>query len=106
MEDCAQWISRYFKISKVIAFVEAEFQFDQHYVPVVPLPFPLTTNNEMLVGCSVTGMALDFSEDSDLDSAIIQTFDNTTMLTVWGLMLLATSRFDLQVAMKKVRKVW
>ncbi len=104
MEDCARWISRYFKISKVVAFVEAEFRFDKHYIPVVPLPFPLTTNNEELVGCSVTGMALEFPEDADLDSAIIQTYEDTTMLTAWGFMLLTTNRFDLQAAMKKFAK--
>lgn len=105
MEDCARWISRYFRISKVVALVEGQFEFDKHYIPLLPLPFPLMMNNETFAGCSVTGLAIEFPEDADLSSAIIQKWDDgTTGVTAWGLMLLATNRFDLQGAMKKFAK--
>jgi len=104
MEDCARWISRYFRISKVVAFVEGGFEFDKHYIPIVPLPFPLTVNDETLAGCTVTGLNLDFPEDADLDSAIFQRLEDSTSVTAWGFMLLATNRFNLQAAMRKFAK--
>lgn len=104
MEDCARWISRYFRISKVIAFVEAGFEFDKHYLPVVPLPFPLTVNDETLAGCTVTGLNLDFPEDADLDSVIIQRVEDSTSVMAWGFILLSTNRFNLQASMKTFAK--
>jgi hypothetical protein len=90
MEDCARWISGYFRTNKVIALVETYFRFDKHYIPILPMPFPLMVNNETLTGCAITGVAIEFPEDTDV--------------TAWGLMLLATHRFDLNAAMKKFAK--
>lgn len=102
LEDCGKWISQFFKTERIQARVDGSFDFNSQYVPVLPLPFPLMTDSDVLAGCTVMGMALFFPKDATLTTAIIQrTADNGTWVMATGPMILEKDKFDVLAAIGK-----
>jgi hypothetical protein len=72
MEECAQWLGRFFKNDEIQGTLHALYSFDDQYSPVVPLPFPLVAASAQLAGSKVTGLALQLPVEMGVQRAILQ----------------------------------
>jgi len=102
MEDCSQWFGRFFKIETIVATIDASFDFGEDYAPVVVLPFPVMSEHEILAGTSITGVSIQFPEESTFDRVIIQRMDDSTWLSVLGIVELKTAAMDAYAALEEL----
>jgi hypothetical protein len=102
MEDCSQWLGQFFKTETVVATIDASFDFGEHYTPVLVLPFPVMSEHEILAGTSITGVSLEFPEESTLDRVIIQRMDDSTWLSALGIVELKTAAMNAYAAFEEI----
>lgn len=102
MEDCSQWLGRFFKTETLGAEINAAFDFGEDYTPVIVLPFPVMSEHEVLAGASVMGVSLEFPEESNLQYAIIQRADDETWISIKGTTELKTAEMDAYAALKEI----
>lgn len=72
MEECAQWLGRFFKDDEVRGNLHVSYFFGDKYSPVVPLPFPLVVSSQELAGSKVVGIALELPAEMGIERAILQ----------------------------------
>ena len=72
MEDCAEWIAKFFKVDELDVVVNSIFSFGEAHTPVLSLPFPLITENKSLAGSQVTGLSIELPKGEALRRALLQ----------------------------------
>lgn len=72
MEDCAQWLGRFFRVEEISANLRGFYNFEKKFSPIVPLPFPLVAASRQLAGSKVTGLALQLPSEMGLRRAIVE----------------------------------
>lgn len=82
MEDCAEWLARFFRNDEIQGTIHAIYEFDERWAPVVPVPFPLVVASERLAGSKVTGIALQLPAKMRISRAILQGGDKKGELSV------------------------
>lgn len=102
MEDCAQWLASFVKDDEVTAHVNTSYLFDAAYSPSVPLPFPLTTPDKPLSGVFVTGLALQFPEDAEIENALVQHEGEETPISVYKQVVVNLKEFDWYAELEKL----
>jgi hypothetical protein len=105
MESCARWLFSFFKPETIDMFVQASFDFDKSYTPVIALPFPfvpVTGASRFLEGSSITGVGIDFPPNSKLDTVVIQHFETGIMVNITAIAEMRLKRFSAANELKKL----
>ena len=72
LEEAATWLSGFFKPEELPVTITAAYEFDDEFLPVIPLPFPLVATSKDLSGLKVTGISLQYPPDDPIESVIVQ----------------------------------
>ncbi|SRR6266404_143550 len=81
VEDSTKWLSGFFKKEKFAANINANYTFDKSFTPVINLPFPLPTSENVLVGALVTGLSLLLPSNGTFKkSVVIQSAEDETYI--------------------------
>lgn len=96
VEDSTKWLSKFFKKEKFAATVNANYNFGKSFTPVINLPFPLPTSENVLVGALVTGLSLLLPNDgTSKKSVVIQSTEDETYIFFRMEAEIDLSNFDL-----------
>lgn len=101
-EDCAQWLSNFFKTDKLAARINTTYLFDDSFSPVVNLPFPLVSTEKALAGSLVTGVSILFPREDKPDMVIMQSVGNGTHISLTTMSEISLADFDLSAQLSKL----
>lgn len=91
MENCAQWISSFFKKFVFNCEVRSIFEYQTNkHEPVVSLLAPVNLSSEMLKGALISGFAVTFPEKAEIDRATVEIVDDNI-----GVVLFAAKEINL-----------
>lgn len=96
MEDCVQWLGKFFKEELVPTDLVAAFRFDDKYAPIISLPFPLLAASKQLVGSEVTGVSIKLPIAMKTRRAIIQRDKDDTVVQIETRWKMKIREFDLK----------
>lgn len=77
LEDAAKWLSRFFAEKEFTATLALNYEFDKTFEPTIPLPFPLVAESKKLSGLKVSGLSLEYPDESEVATAIIEAQSST-----------------------------
>ena len=102
LEDCVNWFGSFIKSNVIKTAIRGEFFFDEQYLPVVSLPFPIVGQTKDLAGSIVKGMSIEFPPKFGLDLAIIQSIDEYIAISAFREKSVSLKRFNLDNEVKKI----
>lgn len=105
MENCARWLGGFFKVEAKRLYIDASFEFDESYKPIIAMPFPfvpMTDGSKVLDGTSITGLAFEFPPNSKLQAAIIQYLYEETSLYVSAIPMVKIKRLSVANELKRI----
>jgi hypothetical protein len=103
MEDCVQWLGKFFKEEIVSANLTASFRFDKRYAPIIALPFPLLAANKELSGSVITGVSIRLPRILKIRRAILQRIkDEDTGVQIDANLNIKLKEFELKAQLEKL----
>ncbi len=102
LEDCAEWLSRFFKSDEVPADIHIVYDFDENFTTTIPLPFPLVASNKALAGLKVTGLSFEYPKGAMVESAIVQSAEDGVFLFFEREAIIRLKEFNLYKELEKL----
>lgn len=102
MEDCVQWLGKFFKEDLVPADLMAAFRFDENYAPIISLPFPLLAASKQLLGSEVTGVSIRLPSAMKIRRAIVQRDKDDTVVQIETKWRMRIKEFDLSKKLEQL----
>lgn len=105
MEDCVQWIGKFFRVDEMQARIRIACTFSKDYSPIITLPFPLVTESKELAGTLVSGLTIELVGRTQIRRAIIQKINEKTFILGSGRTRIKLKSFDFESELVKLSAI-